>query len=125
MFNLVNQTKLIWTALFVYLVLAKPQSNMQMLALLMLMVSAVLLTAAPSDQGSSVPTSLWSGIVPNLVAAVLSGLAAALSQYATQSPKLGRCVKTLHTIELMELIRSGYVFTMELCVFQVNELIVA
>eukprot|EP00656_Telonema_subtile_P052730 TRINITY_DN7423_c0_g1_i3.p2 TRINITY_DN7423_c0_g1~~TRINITY_DN7423_c0_g1_i3.p2 ORF type:complete len:297 (-),score=98.42 TRINITY_DN7423_c0_g1_i3:238-1128(-) len=101
-FNLVNQTKLIWTAFFVFLVLGRPQSKTQMLAIGLLMAAAFTLTAAPADHSASVPTLFWEGIVPNLVAALLSGVAAALSQYALQGP----------------LNRSSYVFTMELCVFQ-------
>eukprot|EP00658_Telonema_sp_P-2_P028972 TRINITY_DN2209_c0_g1_i8.p1 TRINITY_DN2209_c0_g1~~TRINITY_DN2209_c0_g1_i8.p1 ORF type:complete len:597 (+),score=149.84 TRINITY_DN2209_c0_g1_i8:183-1973(+) len=102
-FNLVNQTKMIWTALFVYLVLARPQSNIQMVAICLLMAAAVTLTSTPEAADAAVPTSFWHGIVPNLVAALLSGLAAALSQYALQ-----------------KLNRSSYVFTMELCIYQLG-----
>lgn len=107
-FNLVNQTKLIWTAFFVYMIMGKKQSPLQILAICIMMFVAVLIStggSAPkgnSDEADqSYEREFFHGILPNLGAALISGVAAALSQRATQG--VGR---------------SGYLFTMELCVIQ-------
>mmetsp|Transcript_48683 Transcript_48683/g.93147 ORF Transcript_48683/g.93147 Transcript_48683/m.93147 type:complete len:332 (+) Transcript_48683:797-1792(+) len=107
-FNCLNQTKLVSTALCVYLLSGKKQSRMQMLALLMLVVSALLLQAdGPSSSSSTAATTAsqtaaaspayHQGIVAILGASMLSGLASAVSQQSLQRMSgfeltLGMCI---------------------------------
>ena len=88
MFNLLNQTKIIFTAICVYLVVGKRQSKMQIVALIMVLVVGVTLSLPPSDstQETTKETGfdLWYGIVPTLVASLLSGIASAWSQRVMQ-----------------------------------------
>nr|GMC96743.1 protein DYAD-like [Ipomoea batatas] len=90
-FSILNQTKLFFTALFAYVILRQNQSLQQIGALLLLIIAAVLLTV--SEGSNTEPGSnnsdeiLFFGIVPVLVASVLSGLASALCQWATQAIK--------------------------------------
>jgi len=104
-FNLVNQTKLIWTAVFVYMILNRKQSQMQMVAIGMMTVAAILLSRKSGNEADTSEKNwdheFWHGILPNLGAALISGFAAALSQRALQGVN-----------------RNSYLFTMELCVFQ-------
>lgn len=104
-FNLVNQSKLIWTAFFLYFVMAKPQSPMQVVAIFMMMGAAFLLSmkAGTAEKGEA-ETDFIHGVVPNLGAALISGLAAAYTQKYTQrkgSPA-----------------QASLLFTMELCTWQ-------
>ncbi|MFQ6633068.1 hypothetical protein Gotur_010265, partial [Gossypium turneri] len=90
-FSMLNQTKIIFTALFTYIILRQRQSIQQTGALFLLIMAAVLLSIG---EGSSKASStgdpeqiLFYGIVPVLVASVLSGLASALCQWASQVKK--------------------------------------
>ncbi|KAI3462068.1 hypothetical protein Pfo_018731 [Paulownia fortunei] len=90
-FSMLNQTKLFFTALFTYIILRQRQSIQQIGALFLLIIAAVLLSIG---EGSSKASSshnpdeiLFYGIVPVLVASVLSGLASALCQWASQVKK--------------------------------------
>ncbi|KAG8477114.1 hypothetical protein CXB51_030740 [Gossypium anomalum] len=90
-FSMLNQTKIIFTALFTYIILRQRQSIQQIGALFLLIMAAVLLSIG---EGSSKASStddpeqiLFYGIVPVLVASVLSGLASALCQWASQVKK--------------------------------------
>ncbi|GMI67210.1 REPRESSOR OF CYTOKININ DEFICIENCY 1 [Hibiscus trionum] len=87
-FSMLNQTKIFFTALFTYIILRQRQSIQQIGALFLLIMAAVLLSIG---EGSSKASSsgdpekiLFYGIVPVLVASVLSGLASALCQWASQ-----------------------------------------
>ena len=89
-FNLLNQSKTLWTALCVYLLIGKRQSFGQCIALLGLLASAILLTYNPAQTEASDP-DVWAsssyfiyGTVPCLIASFLSGMASALSQKALQ-----------------------------------------
>jgi len=99
-FNLVNQSKLIWTAFFLFMVMQRKQSPQQIIAICMMMFSATLLSMKASG-GEDKSTDFFHGVVPNLGAALISGLAAAYSQKSMQG--VGR---------------NAYLFTMELCVWQ-------
>lgn len=91
--NLINQTKTIFTAICVYLLLGRRQSRMQCVALLMLFSASVLLAL---DRGASTGPAgaakapadyeawLFGGVVPVFLASILSGLASALSQRSLQ-----------------------------------------
>ncbi|KAG6384887.1 hypothetical protein SASPL_153709 [Salvia splendens] len=90
-FSMLNQTKLFFTAFFTYIILRQRQSIQQIGALFILIIAAVLLSVG---EGSSKASSaknpdeiLFYGIVPVLVASVLSGLASALCQWASQVKK--------------------------------------
>nr|XP_043616735.1 UDP-N-acetylglucosamine transporter ROCK1 [Erigeron canadensis] len=90
-FSMLNQTKLIFTALFTYMILRQKQSIQQIGALFILILAAVLLSigeGSRKDYGSDNPDVIvLYGIVPVLIASVLSGLASALCQWASQVKK--------------------------------------
>ncbi|PKI66233.1 hypothetical protein CRG98_013401 [Punica granatum] len=90
-FSLLNQTKIIFTALFTYIILRQKQSIQQIGALFLLIVAAVLLSIGEGSgkgSASSDPEQiLFYGIIPVLVASVLSGLASSLCQWAAQVKK--------------------------------------
>jgi len=86
-FSLINQIKLLFTALFCYWLLGRPQTKIQIVALLILIFAIVLLTTDVSDAGHK-KNSFWFGVVPLLIASTSSGLAAALCQKATQIQKI-------------------------------------
>ena len=92
-FNVVNQTKFVFTAVFLFMLYGKRQSRLQVLALGMIFSAAVLLTlgkqgaASNSEPGvggdggeSAPPNSLLFGYLPCALAAMLSGVASAYSE---------------------------------------------
>jgi UDP-sugar transporter A1/2/3 len=121
-FNVLNQTKTLSAALCCYFVIGKPQSKFQVVALLLLLLSALVIervipiTNKPDTRHYSKEqlfdrkTYLLSGVVPVLLASFLSGLAGALSQRSVQSTG-----------------RNAYLFTMELsvasCLFLITSLL--
>ncbi len=100
-FNVLNQTKTLSAALCCYFVIGKPQSKFQVVALLLLLLSALVIervipiTNKPDTRHYSKEqlfdrkTYLLSGVVPVLLASFLSGLAGALSQRSVQSTEKG------------------------------------
>lgn len=90
-FSMLNQTKLFFTALFMYIILGHKQSIQQIGALFLLILAAVLLSIGEGSSKGSTSSNpdqiLFHGIVPILVASVLSGLASALCQWASQVKK--------------------------------------
>ncbi|ETW06107.1 hypothetical protein H310_03700 [Aphanomyces invadans] len=103
-FNLINQSKLIWTAVFVYVLLHRRFSIIQCVAMALLMAASLLLSSG-GDSGKNLrdvsPTDhFYSGYVPVLMASVLSGFGAALTQLSLQT----------HA-------RDASVVTAELCVY--------
>eukprot|EP00262_Sarcandra_glabra_P004493 TRINITY_DN15575_c0_g1_i1.p1 TRINITY_DN15575_c0_g1~~TRINITY_DN15575_c0_g1_i1.p1 ORF type:complete len:351 (+),score=47.74 TRINITY_DN15575_c0_g1_i1:79-1053(+) len=90
-FSMLNQTKLFFTAFFMYLILGQKQSIQQVGALCLLLIAAILLSigegSGKGSSGSNLDQILFHGIVPVLVASVLSGLASSLCQWATQVKK--------------------------------------
>lgn len=109
-FNLLNQSKLLSTALFVYFLMGQKQSPMQCLALVMLMAGAALISGDSAQQkdGKASENKFWEGVVPLMLASVLSGIAAALSQLALQGRR-----------------RNSYLYTMELASYSMICLAVA
>jgi len=100
MFNLLNQTKIIFTAVCVYFVVGKRQSSMQMVALAMVLGVGIVLSLPPSKDSSpstnnadkvdmidTTTFDLWYGVLPTLIAAFLSGIASAWSQKVMQGKK--------------------------------------
>ncbi|XP_043719340.1 UDP-N-acetylglucosamine transporter ROCK1 isoform X2 [Telopea speciosissima] len=100
-FSMLNQTKLFFTAFFTYLILRQKQSVQQLGALFLLIVAAVLLSigegSSSGSSGNNHDQILFHGIVPVLVASVLSGLASALCQWASQVKKH---ISYLMTVEM-------------------------
>ncbi|XP_022978523.1 CMP-sialic acid transporter 5-like [Cucurbita maxima] len=90
-FSMLNQTKILFTAVCTYLLLRQRQSIQQIGALFLLIVAAVLLSIGEgSSKGSSdgsYDQILFHGIIPVLVASVLSGMASALCQWSSQVKK--------------------------------------
>ncbi|XP_027179360.1 CMP-sialic acid transporter 5 [Coffea eugenioides] len=90
-FSMLNQTKLFFTAFFTYMILRQKQSIQQIGALFLLILAAVLLSVGEGSSKASSSSNpeeiLFRGIIPVLVASVLSGLASALCQWASQVKK--------------------------------------
>ena len=118
-FNVLNQTKTLSAALCCYFVMGRSQSIVQIGALLLLLVSALVmegivplpgLTSSSSTSTSSKEERQWetrhlvNGVLPIMLASFLSGLAGALSQQNLQKTGGGR---------------DAYLFSMELCVASV------
>ena len=122
-FNVLNQTKTLSAALCCYVVMGRQQSLLQIVALLLLLVSALVmegvvplpaLLGGPDATPSTTTTSdspveepyewgakhVTHGVAPILLASFISGLAGALSQKNLQSAGGGR---------------NPYQFSMELC----------
>lgn len=122
-FNGLNQTKTLSAALWCFLLMGKRQSVVQMVALTILLFSALLFQGSLSlsglfqkkveeaeSSGEQVEetrkhTSIRKGIIPCLGAAFISGLAGALSQKGVQVAKAGGVG------------RNPYLYTMELGLF--------
>lgn len=98
-FSMLNQTKIFFTALFTYILLRHKQSIQQIGALFLLIMAAVLLSIGEGSSKGSTSTNpdqiLFYGIVPVLVASVLSGLASALCQWASQVKKHSSYLMTI------------------------------
>ncbi|KDO33868.1 hypothetical protein SPRG_01747 [Saprolegnia parasitica CBS 223.65] len=85
-YNVLNQTKIIWTALFVYYMLGKRQSHIQLGALVLLVASAVLIAVGGHSANAVVADELArvTGMTRACIAAVLSALAGTIIQKALQ-----------------------------------------
>eukprot|EP01062_Namystynia_karyoxenos_P075886 TRINITY_DN7367_c0_g1_i1.p1 TRINITY_DN7367_c0_g1~~TRINITY_DN7367_c0_g1_i1.p1 ORF type:complete len:348 (+),score=101.86 TRINITY_DN7367_c0_g1_i1:98-1045(+) len=95
-FNLVNQTKLVFSAVCVWLLLGRGQTTVQMGALLVISVAAAVLSWPQQSRSSSSENAaaadserrrVLHGVLPGLGAAALSGVAASLCQLALQGEK--------------------------------------
>lgn len=144
-FNVLNQTKILSAALSCYFILGKQQSKMQVLSLCLLILSTlvierivnpaslVLLGGSSSSLGlgnaikkvSSVIASLRSGdagrrfthgVVPLLVASMISGTAGALTQLSTQGGARKVWGKSKSAQQVARPPRNAYLFSMELSV---------
>jgi len=110
MFNFLNQTKLFWSAVFLWIFLKKPQSQEQIVALIMLTVAAVMLTlgqASESNNGQPPKNSLIYGIAPVLTGSILSGIATTVSQKVLQNDN-----------------KNSFLYTTELAVWGIITLII-
>jgi solute carrier family 35 (UDP-sugar transporter), member A1/2/3 len=128
-FNVLNQTKTLSAALCCYLVMGRKQSSSQVLALFLLLLSALIMEGvikvdgiletirggAVSMERSSMTHTHWEakhythGVAPILLASFISGLAGALSQKNLQS-------SSSTTTSGGGSGRNPYLFSLELCV---------
>lgn len=108
-FNILNQTKIIWTALLVYLMLRRYQSRQQIVALTILCAAAVLMTTSSSKSSKSeqangiTDAAFFTGAYQALIAAILSALAGTIIQRALQNQKRNAYVVTIELSVLGEL----------------------
>ncbi|EDQ87371.1 uncharacterized protein MONBRDRAFT_33456 [Monosiga brevicollis MX1] len=110
--NLINQTKTIFAAICVYLILGKAQSLIQCIALGGMFGASVLLTQQGQATSSGKPEVdyahwLLGGVGPVFLASMLSGLASAITQMNLQKRQ-----------------RNSLLFTMELGVYSSIALLV-
>lgn len=144
-FNVLNQTKILSAALSCYFILGKQQSKMQVLSLCLLILSTLvierivnpaslfLLSGGGSTFGlskalkgvSGAFASLRSGdagrrfthgVVPLLVASMISGTAGALTQLSTQGGARKVWGKSKSVQQVSRPPRNAYLFSMELSV---------
>ncbi|KAF1315063.1 Cmp-sialic acid transporter 5-like, partial [Globisporangium splendens] len=99
-FNLINQTKLLWTALFVFALLGTKFSRQQCGAMVVLLAAAVLLSLAKESgngkgAGRAAEVSFELGLLPVLVASILSGFGAAITQRSMQIQKRDLALVTI------------------------------
>ncbi|KAK9670445.1 hypothetical protein RND81_13G202700 [Saponaria officinalis] len=98
-FSMLNQTKLFYTAFFGFLLLRQKQSIQQIGALFVLIIAAVLLSigegTSKGSKSKNPDEALLYGIIPVLIASVLSGLASALCQWASQVKKHSSYLMTI------------------------------
>jgi len=102
-FNFLNQTKLFWCAVFLWIFLRKPQSEEQIVALVMLTIAAFMLTLGQYKDKQS---SFLFGVIPVLIGSVLSGVATTVSQKVLQNDN-----------------KNTYLYTSELAVWGIFTLI--
>lgn len=95
--SMLNQTKLVFTGLFMFILLGYKQSKQQVGALLILLIAAILLSLGKkSSSGRQLQeNSFFLGVVPVLVASILSGLASTLCQWAVQVKKRSTYLMTV------------------------------
>jgi len=99
-FNVVNQTKVLFTALFAYLIASRKQSPTQCLALAMVTVAAVFVSmpsdssakGKPGNKGEADPII---GLGCVLVAAALSGIGSGITEWATRRKRRDNYLQTL------------------------------
>jgi len=112
-FNLLNQSKILFTAVALYFMMGRRQSMVQVVALIGLFGASCILAAgkaqssgagaADADKG----VAFYEGVLPCLAASMLSGVASGLSQIALQSKN-----------------RHSLIFTMELATFSVISVLI-
>jgi len=119
-FNVLNQTKTLSAALFCFVIMGRRQSKIQVAALILLVLAALIIEgtisvesllgatggATPKEKSVIEVTHFTLGVLPCLAASLISGLAGALSQLNLQ--KGGG--------------RNSYFFSMELAVFSIMTL---
>ena len=117
-FNVLNQTKTLSAAFCLYLIMGRRQSGLQVIALIILLLSALVMEGilpvekllgggeATSTKEEDMEQQEWDahhltyGVLPIMTASFISGLAGALTQRSLQAVGGGR---------------NSYLFSMELC----------
>jgi UDP-sugar transporter A1/2/3 len=92
-YNLISQSKIFFTAFFLFSFLGKKQSTMQVVALGMIMCAAMIITHEPAE--GHLENSLALGVLPLVSACVLSGVNAAVTQKALQGKNRNSCMYTM------------------------------
>ncbi|TMW56935.1 hypothetical protein Poli38472_002860 [Pythium oligandrum] len=121
-FNILNQTKIIWTALLVYLMLRRYQSRPQIVALTILCAAAVLMTTDKAKSKTpeshrvvvdeaAADAAFFTGAYQALIAAILSALAGTIIQRALQSQKRNAYLVTVELSILGELTILAWTMT--------------
>lgn len=91
-FNCLNQIKLVSTALCLYLMHGKRQSKEQVIAIGMLLASALLLQGSPTDQGAGSGNrdlaAYQTGVIASIFSSASSGIAGTLCQQILQSESM-------------------------------------
>ncbi|CAH0519756.1 unnamed protein product [Peronospora belbahrii] len=90
-----NQTKLLSAALFLYFIMDTRFSLQQCFSMLLLLFAAVLLSLAKDGRMDDSAISLELGLVPVLLASLLSGLGSALTQRSMQKYKRDSALVTI------------------------------
>ena len=90
-----------FTAIFVFLILGKRQTGLQVVALVLLLGATLVATSGKDREVREESDSFLYGVVPLFIASALSGLAASLCQYTLQG----------------SIQRNSLVFSMELAVY--------
>ena len=145
-FNVLNQSKILSAALSCYFVMGKRQSNIQMISLCILMLSTLVIEQIlkPSTilsiarggvitfggKSSTGTRHFTHGVVPLMVASLLSGMAGALTQSSTQGsqggmPIWGKKRRSNAKPTAIRPPRNAYLFSMELSVASVILLLVS
>ncbi|KAI5081202.1 hypothetical protein GOP47_0004385 [Adiantum capillus-veneris] len=98
-FSMLNQSKLLFTALFMFLILRIKQSSHQVGALAILLGASLLLCIGESSSSSKSNNAhreaILSGVLPTLIASILSGLASTLCQWAAQVKRRSSYLMTI------------------------------
>ncbi|EKX51550.1 hypothetical protein GUITHDRAFT_65850, partial [Guillardia theta CCMP2712] len=106
-FNLLNQTKILFMAFFIYQLMGIRQSHMQVC--LQVRVGLKADGSEPKNPNSNdeddIHNDFWLGVIPVLGASLMSGLAGGLSQVALQRSK-----------------RNSYLYTMEIATYSIISL---
>lgn len=145
-FNVLNQSKILSAALSCYFVMGKRQSNIQMISLCILMLSTLVIeqilkpsTILSIARGGVITFGgrgtrhFTHGVVPLMVASLLSGMAGALTQSSTQGSQGGMPIWGKRrwssakptAVRPPRNPRNAYLFSMELSVASVILLLVS
>eukprot|EP01084_Bolivina_argentea_P248243 415217_1 len=94
-YNLINQSKILFAAIFIKLILNKTPTVRQMIALSILFLSSILLTiditsSTTQKQNEKTGKNSFYGLIAIIIASISSGLAGTLTQKALQAEKLPR-----------------------------------
>lgn len=116
-FNVLNQTKIIWTALLVYLLLGVRQSPLQLIALALLCVAAILMTTSYktiiNSKERKADADEFTGVYQALLGAVLSALAGSIIQRALQNKKRDQYMVTVELSVLGEMMLLALTFVQD------------
>lgn len=85
-FNILNQTKTIWAAFWLFMIMKQRQSYIQMLALILLLLSAIILNTNFESKSTLTQSENYHlGVLLVLGASAISGLSGTLTQRALKS----------------------------------------
>lgn len=106
-FNILNQTKTIWAAIWLFAILGQKQSYLQMVALVLLLLSAIILnTNFESISSSTQGENYHLGVLLVLGASAISGLSGTLTQRALKSRQSVFCSAELAVYSLFLLLAA-------------------